>query len=169
MDTTPPTEATSPPPGTTHPQTEIVDPSRGARATSDWFPLLGAPAALSNALSGMNLPYFARAARPGAPALYGSADARKMRDRYMGFLMQEDIRACIRDAIGPVATIIYSEVYVYVWLACLYSVFLVCIASANLFVLHKLLREMRGVAAPAGGKVAVAEPRSGEANPTDRT
>ena len=143
--------------------------TQGGPGASAWAPFLCAPTALG-ALTNMRIPLFfrrpvaapAKGSRPAAaPSLYDSADARKLRDRYTDFLMQEDIRSCIRDALGPVAAILYSEVSVYVWLACLYGVFLVAITSANLFVLQRLLRKITRISAPEGRPGAGAEARPG--------
>jgi len=50
---------------------------------------------------------------------------------------QEDIRENI---LEPIGSILYNEMYFYVWLICLYHVFLIFIVVVNSVLLIKLLR-----------------------------
>jgi len=64
-----------------------------------------------------------------------------MKDTCVDFFQKEDIKLCIREFIRPVVSIIYNEIYPYLWLICLFNVFLFIITLANLLLLLKLLRK----------------------------
>lgn len=55
------------------------------------------------------------------------------------FFQREDMRKNIKEVIKPIVNIIYNEMYYYVWVVCLYNVFLIFIILVNLFLLLKLL------------------------------
>ena len=44
------------------------------------------------------------------------------------------------ELLKPVAHLVYNEIYLYVWFICIYSIFLMTVTLANLFVLLKLWR-----------------------------
>lgn len=54
----------------------------------------------------------------------------------LDFFAQEDTRRHLKESlIYPVGQIIYNEIYIYIWMICLYHVFLIFIILANLFIL----------------------------------
>ena len=46
----------------------------------------------------------------------------------------------LSEFLKPVAHLVYNEIYLYVWFICIYSIFLMTVTLANLFVLLKLWR-----------------------------
>jgi hypothetical protein len=57
------------------------------------------------------------------------------------YLQSEDGQSEIRqNVLDPIRSIMYNEMYFYVWLICLYHVFLIFIVVANLFLLLRLLQ-----------------------------
>jgi hypothetical protein len=57
------------------------------------------------------------------------------------YLQSEDGQSEIRhNVLDPIRSILYNEMYFYVWLICLYHVFLIIIVVANLFLLLRLLQ-----------------------------
>ena len=64
---------------------------------------------------------------------------KNIRDTCIEFFQNEDIRTNVREIIKPIATIVYNETYIYIWLLCFYSVFLLVIGLANLFLLIKII------------------------------
>ena len=72
----------------------------------------------------------------------------KLRDKCMDLVSHEDIRMYVRESLKPVANIIYSEVYVYVWLICMYNMFLVFVTLANLFIVQRMLQKMNCISVP---------------------
>jgi hypothetical protein len=73
------------------------------------------------------------------------AAIQKLRDKCVGFVNHEDIRTCIKDALKPIVGIVYGEVYMYVWIICMYNIFLVFITLANLFIVQRLLQKINGI------------------------
>ena len=65
---------------------------------------------------------------------------KNIKDRCVEFFNSEDIRKDIKDAIKPLGTMIYNEIYIYLWMICFYNVFLIFIILANLILLLSLLR-----------------------------
>ena len=61
-----------------------------------------------------------------------------MRNVLVDFFKNEDIKRDVKDVIKPVVTFIYDEIYVYIWLICLYNVFFILVVLAILYLLIKL-------------------------------
>lgn len=57
------------------------------------------------------------------------------------FFQNEDIRKVIIEVVKPIRESVYNELYMYIWLICVYNVFLIVIIVANLFLLLKLLKK----------------------------
>jgi hypothetical protein len=64
-----------------------------------------------------------------------------MKDTCYDFFQKEDIKLCIKEFLRPIVIIIYNEIYPYLWLICLYNVFLFIITLANLYLLTRLIRK----------------------------
>jgi uncharacterized membrane protein YdbT with pleckstrin-like domain len=65
---------------------------------------------------------------------------KNIKDTCIEFLKNEDIKRDFKEIIKPVVSIIYNEMYIYVWFICIYNVFLIFIILANLFLLLRLIR-----------------------------
>ena len=50
-----------------------------------------------------------------------------MRNVLVDFFKNEDIKRDVKDVIKPVVSFIYDEIYVYIWLICLYNVFFILV------------------------------------------
>jgi hypothetical protein len=61
-----------------------------------------------------------------------------MKEKCMFFFQNEDIQCHIREIVKPIGTLIYNELFIYIWLICIYNVLLFCIV---IFVLVVLLRK----------------------------
>lgn len=64
---------------------------------------------------------------------------KNIRDSCLEFFQNEEIRNNVREIIKPVVTIIYNETYLYIWLLCIYSIFLLLIGLANVYFLFKIV------------------------------
>uniref|UniRef100_A0A6C0DRT4 Uncharacterized protein n=1 Tax=viral metagenome TaxID=1070528 RepID=A0A6C0DRT4_9ZZZZ len=64
---------------------------------------------------------------------------KNIRDSCIDFFKNEEICRDIREMLKPIVTIIYNEIYLYIWAICLFNVFLIFIILANLFLLIKLI------------------------------
>jgi hypothetical protein len=61
-----------------------------------------------------------------------------IKETCLQFFQNEDIRKEIKEIIKPIASVVYNEISLYIWLLCLYSIFLIFITLANLFLLVKI-------------------------------
>lgn len=63
-----------------------------------------------------------------------------MLDSCIHFFKKEESKRYLKDVfIQPVGQIIYDQIYIYLWIICLYHVFLIFIVLANLFLLLRIL------------------------------
>ena len=70
---------------------------------------------------------------------------KSLRDNCIELLQNEDIRKDMRDMIKPIVQIVYNELYIYIWVICLYNVFIFFILIMNLYMLFKINRQMHSV------------------------
>jgi hypothetical protein len=70
---------------------------------------------------------------------------KNIRETCIDFLQNEDIKKDVKAIIRPIVGIIYNEVYPYLWLLCIYNVFLIFIILANLVLLLRLLKRIHFV------------------------
>lgn len=66
---------------------------------------------------------------------------KNIRDNCMAFFQNESIKREIFDFVRPIVKIVYNEIYLYVWFICIYSIFLILITLANMFLLLKILHK----------------------------
>lgn len=59
------------------------------------------------------------------------------------FLGNEDARKDIKAILSPLGDIIYNELYVYLWIICIYNILLFVLILANLYLLLKVLKFIR--------------------------
>ena len=64
---------------------------------------------------------------------------KNIRDSCIEFFQTEEIRNNVREILKPIVTIIYNETYLYIWLLCIYSIFLLLIGLANVYMLFIIL------------------------------
>ena len=67
----------------------------------------------------------------------------------------------IAEFLKPVAQLVYNEVYLYIWFICIYSIFLMIITLANMYMLLKLWSHATAttmVAAAAAAAAAATKP-----------
>ena len=64
---------------------------------------------------------------------------KSIRDTCIDFFKNEDIKRDVKDIIQPIFTMIYNEIYIYLWLICIYHVFFILIVLANLYLLLKIM------------------------------
>lgn len=58
----------------------------------------------------------------------------------ISFLKNEEVKQYIKNLVGPLGTMIYNEIYIYMWFICIYNVILIFLVLVNLVLLLKLLR-----------------------------
>ena len=54
------------------------------------------------------------------------------------FFKQDDVKKDIRDILTPLVSIIYNELYVYIWSICFFHLFLFILVLANLIMLLRI-------------------------------
>ena len=78
---------------------------------------------------------------------------KNIRDTCIDFLKNEDIRNDMKEMVKPIGSMVYNEIYIYLWFICIYNVFVFFIILAILFLLIKLLNRPPVINIPliAGG------------------
>jgi hypothetical protein len=67
---------------------------------------------------------------------------KQMWDTCLTYLKTDESRRYLKEnIIHPVGQVIYNEWYIYLWLICIYHVFLIFIVLANLIILLTVLRK----------------------------
>ena len=72
-------------------------------------------------------------------SIVDSTEMKNIRDSCIEFFQNEEIRNNVREMLKPIVTIIYNETYLYIWLLCIYSIFLLLIGLANVYMLFIIL------------------------------
>ena len=65
---------------------------------------------------------------------------KNIKDTVIEFLKNENIKKELSEVIKPLGTLVYNEIYIYLWSICIFNVFLIFIILANLILLLKLFR-----------------------------
>jgi hypothetical protein len=63
---------------------------------------------------------------------------KNIKEECMNMLKSDGLRKEVSNFVRPIAKVVYNEIYIYVWFICIYSVLLLVITLANLFVLMKI-------------------------------
>ena len=66
---------------------------------------------------------------------------KSIRETCLEFFKSEDIKRDVREIVRPIFTMIYNEIYVYIWLICIYHVFFIFIILANFYLLLGLRKK----------------------------
>jgi hypothetical protein len=61
-------------------------------------------------------------------------------DSFVEFLQNNEIRKNIKEIIKPVGNLVYNEVYIYIWIICIYNIFLIVLFLIIIYLLLKLLK-----------------------------
>ena len=64
---------------------------------------------------------------------------KSIRETFIEFFKNEDLKKDVREVARPIFTMIYNEIYVYIWLICIYHVFFILIILANFYLLMNFL------------------------------
>jgi len=57
-------------------------------------------------------------------------------------LASEEVKRQIKNAAYPLVTMVYNEIYVYVWFICIYNIFLLGLVVINVYLLVRYMRVM---------------------------
>lgn len=64
---------------------------------------------------------------------------KNIRDTCIEFFKNEDIKRDVKDMFKPIASFIYDEIYIYIWIICIYNIFFILIVLAILYLIVRLL------------------------------
>lgn len=70
---------------------------------------------------------------------------KSIRDSCIELLDNEETRKNIREIIQPISSMIYNEMYPYIWLLCIYLVVVTFIILMNLLLLVRVLNQLGGL------------------------
>jgi hypothetical protein len=68
---------------------------------------------------------------------------KSIKESCIEFLKDKAIHDDVKEIISPLGTIIYNEVYIYLWVISFYSIILFIMILANLYLLLKILSYVR--------------------------
>tara|TARA_B110000967_G_scaffold209904_1_gene268471 strand:+ start:822 stop:1073 length:252 start_codon:yes stop_codon:yes gene_type:complete len=66
---------------------------------------------------------------------------KNIKERCIEFLKNKDIRQDVKEIITPIVDMIYKETYVYIWLICIYNIFLIIFTIVNLILLLRIINK----------------------------
>ena len=55
-------------------------------------------------------------------------------------LKSEDIQRHLKNATYPLVTMVYNEIYIYIWFICIYNLFLLALVLINVYLLVQYMR-----------------------------
>jgi len=65
---------------------------------------------------------------------------KNLRDTCIDFFTDENLKKDVREMMKPIFSMIYNEVYIYIWLIAFYNLIIMILVLATFFILCKLLR-----------------------------
>lgn len=65
------------------------------------------------------------------------------KDTFINFFKNEDIKKDVRQVIQPIFSMIYNEIYLYIWIICVYNVFFIFIILAMFFILLRIMNNQK--------------------------
>jgi hypothetical protein len=65
------------------------------------------------------------------------------RESCIQFLIHENTRRDIREITKPIFSLIYNELYIYIWIIIFYNICSITIISAMFYILIKLLKKQK--------------------------
>jgi hypothetical protein len=65
---------------------------------------------------------------------------KSIRDTCVGLLKNQEVLSLINECKSHVVKLVYDEIYIYIWLICIYSILLLIIVLAILILMLKQLR-----------------------------
>ncbi len=64
-----------------------------------------------------------------------------LKERCIEFLKDKDIRNDIKEIITPLFDMIYNDMYIYIWLICIYNIFLIILIVINLYLSRRIVNK----------------------------
>jgi hypothetical protein len=64
---------------------------------------------------------------------------KNLRDTCIEYLQNENTKNIVKEMMKPLGSLIYNEIYIYIWIIAIYNIFFVIMILAMFFILLKLL------------------------------
>jgi hypothetical protein len=64
-------------------------------------------------------------------------------DSILEMFGQTEVQTQIKSVVAPIGTMIYNELYIYIWFICIYNVFLFLIVVLNFYLLLRYFSESK--------------------------
>jgi hypothetical protein len=68
-----------------------------------------------------------------------------MIDYCFDFFCKEDIERFLKTTLKSIVTLVYNDVYLYLWIICFYSIFLLLLTLANFLMLIWIRNQIYGI------------------------
>ena len=66
---------------------------------------------------------------------------KNLRDTCIEYLQNENTKNIVKEMMKPLGSLIYNEIYIYIWIIAIYNIFFVIMTLAMFFILLKLLNK----------------------------
>ena len=66
---------------------------------------------------------------------------KNLRDSCIEYLQNENTKNIVKEMMKPLGSLIYNEIYIYVWIIAIYNIFFIIMILAMFFILLKLLNK----------------------------
>ena len=66
---------------------------------------------------------------------------KNLRDTCIEYLKNENTKKDVREMMKPIFSMIYNEIYIYIWIIAIYNTFFIIIILAMFYILLKLLNK----------------------------
>ena len=66
---------------------------------------------------------------------------RKWKDMCIDFFKNEDTKKDVKEMMNPIFTMIYNELYIYIWIIAIYNIFFIFILLAIFFIILNIYRQ----------------------------
>lgn len=68
---------------------------------------------------------------------------KNLRETCIEFFANEDIRKDVKEMLKPLFSMMYNEIYIYLWLIAIYNIFFVFLLLAMFFILLHMYKNIR--------------------------
>jgi hypothetical protein len=66
---------------------------------------------------------------------------KNLRDTCIEYLQNENTKTIVKEMMKPLGSLIYNEIYIYIWIIAIYNIFFIIMILAMFFILLKLLNK----------------------------
>lgn len=80
---------------------------------------------------------------------------KNIKERCIDFLKNKEIGQDVKEIITPIVDMIYKETYVYIWLICIYNIFLILFMILNLILLLRIINKNNSLISRYGESTSI--------------